>query len=196
MLLPLCLLLTGCAATADPKITFGKTVFIGDSITAFWDLKASFPGQDFIDMGIPSQGTPLIKARFERDVIAFHPQTVVILAGTGDVVGSRGDLSKVDLSQTVINLRAMVNDAVAAGIVPILCTVPPVAENITNINPAAVGNFNPLIDALNVQILEVPVLHCDYHAALVNQTGVFKDGVHPNAEGYVLMTAVIDKLKK
>lgn len=201
-----CLSLCACSSVhpeRTERIAFGKTVFIGDSITAFWDLGEYFPGQDFINMGVPSQNTTMIRARFDQDVLAFRPSTVVILAGTGDVLDTDAD-PNTDMTETLDNLRWMIQEAVSNGIRPVVCTVPPQAPNISNI-AAGFGDkdFNPLIDRLDPLILELPgAAHCDYHAAMYDPTtdsvlpNITKDGVHPNPAGYAIMQRVVDGLMR
>src|SRR5580693_4181212 len=68
-----------------------RVVFMGDSITEGWGMKATptspgrgefFPGKPYINRGISGQTTPQMLVRFRQDVVLLKPKVVVILAGT------------------------------------------------------------------------------------------------------------------
>ena len=85
-------------ATVQPPAKGEKrVVFMGDSITDMWvqpQFGGFFPGKPYIDRGISGQTTPQMLIRFRPDVIALHPQVVVILAGTNDLAGNTGVLQR------------------------------------------------------------------------------------------------------
>ena len=99
-------------------------VLMGDSITEFWktnspDFFANYP---LIDRGISGQTTSQMVVRFEQDVIALKPKTVVILAGINDIAENTGPIT---LEAVFDNIEIMVNKAKAHKIKPILCSVLP-----------------------------------------------------------------------
>src|SRR5262249_35547864 len=70
-----------------------RVVFMGDSITDNWrepQYGGFFPGKPYVDRGISGQTTPQMLLRFRQDVLALHPDVVVILAGTNDIAGNTG----------------------------------------------------------------------------------------------------------
>jgi len=188
LLLLLCLfflvLLSGCLASPSIGRDFHqRVVFIGDSITARWDLDGYF-GKGFINKGVESQNAEEIAARFQMDVVSLKPDIVVILAGTNDV-RSEGDLVLAHAS-----VAAMVQMARANGIRPVVCTIPPVLAHLGS------------TQAYNLLLTSDPALQvtCDYYRVLTDTNGtpiagaLNDDGVHPSILGYVRMAAEINRV--
>jgi len=70
---------------------------MGDSITDAWQQRVTagfFPGKPYVDRGISGQTTPQMLLRFRTDVIDLGPKAVVILAGTNDIAGNTGPMTK------------------------------------------------------------------------------------------------------
>jgi lysophospholipase L1-like esterase len=188
LLLLLCLsclmLLSGCLASPSIGRDFHqRVVFIGDSITARWDLHGYF-GKGFINKGVESQNAEEIAARFQTDVVDLKPDFVVILAGTNDV------RSESDLALAHDSVAAMVEMARANGIRPVVCTIPPVLAHLSS------------TQAYNLLLTSDPALQvtCDYYRALTDTNGtpiegaLNDDGVHPSILGYVRMAAEINRV--
>lgn len=171
-----------------------RVVFIGDSITELWGLDdPRFFSKGIVNRGISGQTSPQILLRFQGDVIALQPERVHILVGTNDIAGNSGPNSA---DQYQNNIKAMVTLAKSNGIKPILGSIPPAGYFAwkPGLKPA------PQIVALNNWLknyAEVEKLEfVDYHAALARDDGAIGqefsfDGVHPNGEGYRLMTRVV-----
>ena len=181
---PCLTLLAGCLASPSIGRDFHKrVVFIGDSITARWDLHGYF-GKGFINKGVESQNAEEIAARFQSDVVALKPDIVVILAGTNDV------RSESDLVLAHDSAAAMVQLARANGIRPVVCTIPPVLAHLSS------------TQAYNLLLTSDPALRvtCDYYRALTDTNGtpiagaLNDDGVHPSILGYVRMSAEINRV--
>ena len=188
LLLLLCLScltsLSGCLASPSIGRDFHqRVVFIGDSITARWDLDGYF-GKGFINKGVESQNAEEIAARFQTDVISLKPEVVVILAGTNDV------RSESDLALAHDSVAAMAQMARTNGIRPVVCTIPPVLAHLSS------------TQAYNLLLTSDPALQvtCDYYRALTDQNGtpiagaLNDDGVHPSILGYVRMAAEINRV--
>jgi lysophospholipase L1-like esterase len=176
--------LSGCLASPSIGRDFHQNVvFIGDSITARWDLHGYF-GKGFINRGVESQNAEEIAARFQTDVVDLKPDTVVILAGTNDV-RAEGDLALAHDS-----VVAMAQMARASGIKPVVCTIPPVLAHLGS------------TQAFNLMLTSDPALQvsCDYYRALTDANGtpiagaLNDDGVHPSILGYVRMAAEINRV--
>src|SRR5437870_1394747 len=152
---PCLMLLSGCLASPSIGRDFHqRVVFIGDSITARWDLDGYF-GKGFINKGVESQNAEEIAARFQTDVVDLKPDFVVILAGTNDV-RAEGDLALAHDSVT-----AMVQMARANGIRPVVCTIPPVLAHLEN------------AQTYNLMLTNDPALQvsCDYYRAITDANG-------------------------
>ena len=172
----------------------GRVVFYGDSITDAWgngaNAKTFFPGKPYIDRGISGQTTPQMLVRFQQDVVALKPAAVVILAGTNDIAGNTG-IETPEMIQN--NIKSMANIADANGIKFILSSTLPVDDYAwrRGLQPA------DKVRALNAWMKDFCAAHhytyLDYYTALATPAGAMKpgtskDGVHPTAEGYAIMT--------
>jgi lysophospholipase L1-like esterase len=172
----------------------GRVVFYGDSITDAWgngkNAATFFPGKPYLDRGISGQTTPQMLIRFQQDVVALKPAAVVILAGTNDIAGNTG----IETPQMIQdNFRSMADIADANGIKLILSSTLPVDDYAwrRGLQPA------DKVRALNAWMKEFCAAHhyvyLDYYTALATPGGAMKprtskDGVHPTAEGYAIMT--------
>ena len=197
---------------APPAVGEVRVVFMGDSITEGWGMKATatspgrgefFPGKPYINRGISGQTTPQMLVRFRQDVIALKPKVVVLLAGTNDIAENTG---KETLEEIGNNIASMSDLARANGIRVVLCSVLPASDFHWHpgLEPA------PKIRALNAWIREYAtkngLVYVDYYSPMANVEGGLKtelspDGVHPNKDGYDLMgplaeAGIAEALKK
>ena len=196
--------------TPDPK----RVVFMGDSITDFWNLAAYFPNKPYVNRGISGQTTAQMLVRMYPDVIDLKPAAVLIYAGTNDIAQNTGPETIAMIEE---NLMAMTELAEKHGIKVILCSVTPVSDY-TFAQPGGRGapappntpptrriqtTAHPPADILRVNAwlknyaASVGAVYADYYSAVVDSTGMLKegisdDGLHPNAQGYQLMVPVAD----
>ena len=186
-------------ALPPPKAGEARVLFMGDSITDFWQrpqFGGFFPGKPYVDRGISGQTTPQMLVRFRADVIALAPKAVVILAGTNDIAGNTGPST---LEMIEDNLASMVDLAQKNGIKVVLSSVMPVCDYIQN---QTTRRPNEQIVALNKWIKEYAAGHnaiyLDYYHAMLDDKGVLKqeitfDGLHPNTAGYDIMVPMAQK---
>jgi acyl-CoA thioesterase I len=161
----------GCgsgAAIRLPSVINDRTVFLGDSITAFWQLPKH-------NAGIPGETTAQIQARFQTAVIESGLQQVILLAGANDVRTANPDYSGV-----IGNIEKMVEQGRAAGIEVILCEITPISCCDTQVR-----TLNAMIkDLATAQHL----ILVDYYTPMaMNEDQYLKDGLHPNSLGYAIM---------
>jgi len=132
--------------------------------------------------------------RFQQDVIALHPSTVVILAGTNDVAGNNGPASDEEIEA---NLLSMIELAQHHHIRVVLLTLVPAAHYpwADKVQPV------PRIAALNTWIrAEAAREHlglADVFPAMATPEGALlgdlgDDGVHPNPAGYAVIAKVLE----
>src|SRR3954468_101752 len=171
-----------------------RVVFMGNSITEGWK-KYWFTGKPYVNRGIGGQTTPQMLVRFHQDVIALHPQVVVILAGTNDIAGNTGPST---LEMIEDNLAGMAEMARANGIRVVLCSVLPVYDYPwkRGLEPA------PKIVALNAWMRRYAdstgSVYVDYHGAMRDDRNGMRaelasDGVHPNEAGYKIMVPLVEQ---
>ena len=205
-----------------------KAVFIGDSITWLWGLdhydkktpadmvypidplpswakivgsniwlyfhKAFFDANNYSNKGISGNNTTQMVARYQQDVLNQDPQCVVIMGGTNDL--AQGYTK----NQILANLSKMAEQAEAADMKVILCSVTPCNDTYSKLsNPKTKGAH---IVALNAMIKEYAeskgFIWCDYYPSLVAEDGFtlkecywMYDHLHPNPDAYVVMEGII-----
>ncbi|MGB2671540.1 MAG: SGNH/GDSL hydrolase family protein [Candidatus Acidiferrum sp.] len=186
-----------------PVAAEARVVFMGDSITEGWGMKATatspargefFPGKPYINRGISGQTTPQMLVRFRQDVIELKPKAVLILAGINDIAENTG---KMTLGEIEGNIESMSELARASKIHPVLCSVLPASDFPWHkgLEPA------PKVRALNAWIKEYAAkndfVYVDYYSAMANSEGGMRDGlsldgVHPNKAGYDIMAPLAE----
>lgn len=185
------LFLAGCGAVVHPTAhaPYGPAIFIGDSITQGWNLPAAFNDVTVVNQGVSGQTSIDMLARFANDVLDQRPSIVHILAGTNDLWHA--------VDTDTGSVAKMASEAAAQGACVIVATIPP------NENPTAPAGIDAQIDTWNESLVRLARTYgyklADYHAALVNADGsensaLFLDGAHPNADGYVAMYKVTQPL--
>ena len=172
-------------------------VLMGDSITEFWktnspDFFANYP---LIDRGISGQTTSQMVVRFEQDVIALKPKTVVILAGINDIAENTGPIT---LEAVFDNIEIMVNKAKSHKIKPILCSVLPANKFWWNSKIYPADKVIALNKMIKAYALKNKITYVDYYSVMVDtdkglQFQYGEDGVHPNSTGYKIMERLLLK---
>jgi len=178
------------ALTARPRV-----VLMGDSITDFWRRgNPALFGRDTLDRGISGQTSGQMLVRFWPDVIALHPRVVQILAGTNDIAGNTGPTTEQDYES---NIMAMVELAQAHHIRVLLGSIPPAVSFWWTPHPyRPAAEIRRLNSWLRRYARSSGAGYVDYYAHLSTPAGAFRpdlsnDGVHPNANGYRVMTALL-----
>ena len=194
----------------------GRVVFMGDSITDGWNLAESFPGQPYVNRGISGQVTAQMLVRMFPDVINLKPAAMVLLAGTNDIARNNGPLT---LTMIEEDIMAMTELAQLHGIKVLLSSVMPISDypylRQQSAPPAPVvpggrgapprqkmTDGRPPSDILKLNAwmkdyaTRVNATYVDYFSAMVDGQGWLKDGIsgdglHPNADGYKIMTDVL-----
>jgi len=167
---------------------YKEIIFFGDSQIAFWDIKKFFGSLPVRNKGISGLCSDRALVDFEEDVLKHDPKTVIILIGTNDIAMRRKkeDIAS-DLSQMVVKSKA-------ARVVPVLCSVLPVRGIYRFTRP--LENLR----SLNILIKNIAddhkVSYIDFGQYMMDSKGELKreltrDGLHPNLEGYALMTSIL-----
>ena len=176
-----------------------RVVFMGDSITEEWSnlYPDYFDTKGYINRGIGGQTTPQMLIRFKPDVIDLEPDIVVILAGTNDIAGNTGPSN---VKMITDNIFSMAELARAHQIKVVLSSILPVfeyewAKEIKDV-PATIDSVN---DELKKYVNDHGLVYLDYFSPMVDQRkGLNKDytydGVHPNQDGYILMSSLAQKV--
>lgn len=170
---------------------------MGNSITDFWpgNHPSFFADNHFIGRGISGQSTYQFLSRFRDDVINLRPELVVLNAATNDCAENTHPY---DPDRTMGNIISMCELASAAGIKVILTSTLPAAAFYWNpsITDAA-GRISDLNRRIRVYAENNSIPYVDYYTAMVHgadralNPDYTADGVHPNAQGYAVMEALI-----
>jgi lysophospholipase L1-like esterase len=188
---------------ANRGVTRADAVFMGDSITDFWQqprFGGFFPGKNYVDRGISAQTTPQMLIRFRPDVIALKPRVVVILAGTNDIAGNTGPMSNEEIQN---NLASMAELASANNIRVVLSSITPVSAYHAAPNTPPQTTRRPVarIKAVNDWMKSYAAankhVYLDYYSAMIDGSGMLKtefseDDLHPNAAGYKVMAPLAE----
>ncbi|UAK25041.1 GDSL-type esterase/lipase family protein [Sphingomonas nostoxanthinifaciens] len=165
-----------------------RTVFIGDSITAFWSAVAPRwfrPG--WINKGVSGDTTAQMLARFSADVLAARPRVVHIMGGTNDLW--RG-MPGAGAATSIANIGAMIQLARANRIAVVLAAPPPIGAQAEQMFEYP-DFFPALRDGIERHARAFGVIHVDYARALA-RSGALKrqyttDGIHLTSAGYRAM---------
>ena len=174
-----------------PAVAERRIVFMGDSITEFWqglEQGAASPNRH-VNRGISGQTTPQMLLRFRPDVIDLKPWAVVILAGTNDIAGNTGPATVAEIAGNIFTMAEL---ARAHGIKVIIASVLPAARYPWQPEARPAAEILQLNKLLKGFAASHRFTYLDYYAAMVDeQMGLplvySDDGVHPNVAGYAMM---------
>lgn len=177
-----------------------RIVFIGDSITEFWQRYDSvfFTQNKYINRGISSQTTSQIQERFQNDVIDLEPKYVIILAGINDIAENNGPIS---IEEIMNNIVSMVEKALKNNIEVVLCSILPASDFYWNPKIKPIEKIKQLNVFIEAYCLIEKIKFVDYYTPMVDENfGLDKkftdDGVHPNLNGYLKMKTILESYLK
>ena len=167
----------------------------GDNVEVTWH-PGFFSSNGYADKGVSGENTTEMLARYQQDVLSQDPSWVVIMGGTNDLAQG------VSKSRILDNIKSMAEQAAAAGIKVVLCSVTPCNQTYSKLTPKEKGTH---IVALNKMIkdyaAEKGFTYCDYYPALVASDGYslkeeycLYDRLHPNPDAYTVMEGIIRKI--
>lgn len=214
-------LVTPSLATAEIAVKSGeKIAFLGDSITqSGWGnpagyvrliiagLEANGVKAEPVPAGISGHKSNQMLARLDKDVLSKKPQWMTLSCGVNDVwhgaggvplndamakagpydnqVATRGTYEK--------NITAIINQATAAGVKPVILTATVIRENLDNKENALLAPYNDFLRQLakqkNLPLADLNALFQERIKAenKPNEKVLTNDGVHMNTEGDKLM---------
>lgn len=178
-----------------------RVVMLGDSITFHWPAESApaLAGVRIVNRGIPGQTTAQMLLRFEDDVVALEPATVVILAGTNDLRNLNRPPRSLDATvrQIARNVTAMADIADARRIRVLLCAIPPV-----DADQARSERDPSTIIAANQWLRRFAAARgypfVDYYKAMVGADGLVRpeytsDGLHLTPAAYETLEGLLQQ---
>jgi acyl-CoA thioesterase-1 len=162
----------GCSSFPQAN---ANIAFMGDSITYFWWL----PKTNF---GVPGDTTAEMLARFPAEILAKNYKAVVILGGTNDIRNTSQSVEQ-EVDAAIDNIGQMAAIAEKDDMVVVLCKIPPIS--------GADARVVPLNAAIASYAMKQGYKLVDYYTPMEGHSEYFKDGIHPNYEGYFAMRAAL-----
>jgi lysophospholipase L1-like esterase len=123
-------------------------------------------------------------ARLDVDVLALHPDLVVVMGGTNDLPG------RSSTKQIIRRLDLIVDRIERAGAVAVLCTIAP-RDRFGSEALALNRAIRRYASRANVPLLDLYDVIGDGHGAY--QRGLTPDGVHPNWRAAGLMAVAAER---
>ena len=177
--------------------TFGDSITHGGGSLSYSPADLEFSYQHFLDfptinLGLSGDTSAGMLERFDRDVVPFHPQYLIILGGTNSLRGG------VPAESVIADLKAIEEKCIEHNIQPILLTLPPI--NPDNIQRAfgepTAADWQESFAAVNTFIRTQP--HIDLAARFQQEgeilpTALALDGIHMDTAGKKLMAEVINE---
>ncbi len=180
-----------------------RVVFLGDSITHNWggEKVSSYFHHDHdkfipINRGIGGQNVPQMLIRMRPDVIALKPAAMVIFAGTNDLATFKVP----DLLGFIEGSFVSIFELAQTNKIPVVvCSILPVNDvyqKRTETRPP--DQILQLNGWLKDQAKQRGYEYVDFYNAVSDgkdrlRAEITKDGLHPTAEGYVLMEPLVEK---
>lgn len=169
-------------------LTNPEQPLLGESFATMVSIKSNQRVLYFRNAGVTNDTVQLAADRLQSDVITHSPDRCVILLGTNNT-----NQAAPTIADTMIAYEnRIIKPLIAAGIEPILCTIPP-RTGVRTAEPAThrrQGQWNAFIRSIaNRYRLRL----VDIYAVLVDSAtgdyaaGLSGDGVHPNKAGYRVM---------
>ena len=181
----------------NPTENEDRVVFMGNSITEFWENVHPdfFVGKTYVNRGIAGQTTSQMLLRFRADVVNLHPKVVVFLGGTNDIAGNTGDVS-LDIIED--NIFSMIELATSNDISVVLCSVLPVFDYSWSTGKEPAEKIIELNEALRFYAETHGIAFVDFHSPMKDDRNGLRyelgeDGVHPNVDGYLIMEPLVEQ---
>lgn len=182
-------------------------LFIGDSITHYWELNAYFniPGQMIINRGIGGDTTTYLNKRFYVDALQLHPKYIIMGIGINDTIELEGDYWKLIppasykevLDRAKKNILEIIAQVKQTDSQLIIGSLLPISMKISLHETERKRFVCDLNQWLMETVKKEKLIYVNYYLA-TSYPGTNKlldnityDGLHPNARGYELMSEVL-----
>lgn len=184
------------------KIVNDNYVFLGDSITDFYDVRSAFSDYNVVNSGINGNRTNDIINDMYNRVYRYNPSKVIILIGINNLLYDTDDTEKVvdDIEKISKEIGKKSPN----------CKI--YIESIYPVNDDWRIKYNndvPKIDELKTKIIhtndkikelceEKNYNYVDIYSSLIDENNELDkkytdDGLHPNTEGYEIITEKIEE---
>jgi lysophospholipase L1-like esterase len=180
--------------TANVGIS-ARVVFLGDSITDYWGSRSGtwFQHNGWINRGIGGQTTAQLLLRERNDVLALHPKAVVLEGGGNDM---RLGFSAEEIRDNLLTMGELAEHHHIAVFIAEMTPVCDCVRPLTGLR--TVENIQRLNHLLGEMCKDKHWTLVDLNTPLADPNGKMQasltvDGVHPNDEGYALLSPIIER---
>ena len=178
------------------KEGYTNYLFLGDSITEYYDLDKYFPNMPVVNSGVAGDTTDDILSDMKNRVYDYNPSKVFLLIGTNDLRDEKSVAEVIDNIKKIIEeikLNRSESEIYLESIYPVN----------KNINKKLVGarendDINKINEEIEKYTKEQDITFIDTHELLVDEDGLLKedytdDGLHLNDEGYEVVSKTLEK---
>ena len=175
-------------------------VFLGDSITALYDLNKYYDGLPVVNSGISGETTDDIVKNLQDRVYKYNPSKVIILIGINDI---ERKISKEKTIENITKIVTQIKDNKPNCEIYLESIYPVNNSNEEKINHSMVGiRTNNQVKSLNEDLVKLSkkekINYIDLYDKLLDKNGNLKieytkEGLHMSDEGYEIITKYIKK---
>lgn len=175
-------------------------VFLGDSITALYDLNKYYDGLPVVNSGISGETTDDIVNNLQDRVYKYNPSKVIILIGINDI---ERKISKEKTIENINKIVTQIKDNKPDCEIYLESIYPINNSNEEKINHSMVGiRTNDQVKSLNKDLVKLSkkkkINYIDLYDKLLDKNGNLKieytkEGLHMSDEGYEIITKYIKK---
>ena len=181
------------------KDKYTNYLFLGDSITEYYDLDKYFPDMPVVNSGVAGDTTDDILNDMKGRVYDYNPSKVFLLIGTNDLRDEKSVDEVVDNIKKII--EGIKENRKEAEIY--LESIYPVNEEIDKklVEPRDNGDINEINEKLEEYANDEGITFINTHELLVDEDSLLNedytdDGLHLNDEGYEVVSEALIKYLK
>ena len=178
-------------------IMHGNILFLGDSLTDYYNLSKYYKNELVINSGIAGNSTDDILNDMHNRVYKYNPSKIFLLIGTNDIVYGK------DVNYITNNINKII-DLIRKKLpnckIYLESLYPINNTNNLKVNHNVVANrTNDVINQINTKIKEIPnITYINIHDSLVDTNGNLNinytvEGLHINDSGYITITNILNK---
>lgn len=181
--------------TKEIKQIDANNVFLGDSLTDYFDLDAAFPDYSVVNSGVAGNTTDNVLADLNNRVTIYNPSQVFVWLGTNDLRDGKTPQQTIESLQEIID---QIQTERSLAKITLISLIPVNAK----VNPATVGlRSNDHIQEVNQGLQELAkeqeLDYIDLFSALKDEQGNLKseytvDGLHLSDAGYQVVLGIIE----
>lgn len=165
-----------------------RIVFIGDSLTEYFDWQSRFPGYDVINLGIAGETVEGLLGRIDSIISSIkNPAIIFIMTGINNIAMEDFDIAE-SYEKIVSELSSKFKDVIIA----VQSILPANLHWIDNgVIKAINRKLKEIADEFNAEYLDVFPLFIDSNGKPKNEY-LLDDGVHLSDKGYDAWAKVVE----